>query len=76
MIENPQFEPLVENSPWKMVDAKLPVLGIPFDSNNSATYRRIVFNAQTGQHCVLENYELVKLKAKLGLIAELDSTMG
>ena len=65
MIENPQFEPLAENSPWKMVDAKLPILGIPFDPDNPATYHRIIFNEQTGQHTVLENYELEKLKARL-----------
>jgi len=64
LTERPQFESL-SDSPWKLVDAKLPVLGVPFDPNNSATYRRIVFNDQTGQSVVLQNYELEKLKARL-----------
>ena len=57
-----KIEPLVEGSPWQLLDKKVPILGKKFNRNDPLSFTRVAYNPQTRQHWFLTNPEINTLR--------------
>lgn len=57
-------EPLLPGSQWRLINAKLPILGIPFSPHDSTTYKRMAFNPFTNEHKFLTETEIIETREK------------
>ncbi len=59
-----EHECLVPGSRWRLINAKLPLLGIPFNPSDPTTYKRMAFQPFTGEHQLFTEAEVSEMRAK------------
>lgn len=68
--EKPNYEPLIQGAPWRLLDAKIPLLETPFNPDDPTTYKRAAYNPETQEHWFLRDSEIAQLRRFI------DPTMG